>query len=370
MKIYKSTNVFDEALNRIRWLFDEFPNVIVSYSGGKDSTVIYELAMIVAREKKRLPLKVLFVDQEAEWELTIDQVRNIMYSSDVEPLWLQIPFRIENGASSIERFLICWEEARKDDWIREKDEIAIKENTYGIDHWYNVFNRFLKHRYPGVLTCYLAGVRTEESPSRFCGLTSVKTYKWVTWGKNAGGPKEQHYTLYPIYDWAVTDVWKAIHDNGWDYNKIYDVMYQYGVKLNNMRVSSLHHETAVRSLWYLQEVEPETYVKLVKRLKGVDMAGKMGVDNYFVRELPFMFASWKEYRDYLMKYLMGDDRSAKLLTIFKRHEKMYVDQIGSSVYKVHVQSILANDYLGIKIQNWERTLEPYLIRKGERSWKT
>lgn len=68
MKVYKKQSVYDAALDRIRYLFDEFPNVIVGFSGGKDSTVVLELALIVAREKNRLPLDVLFIDQEAEWQ--------------------------------------------------------------------------------------------------------------------------------------------------------------------------------------------------------------------------------------------------------------------------------------------------------------
>lgn len=57
--IYSQNNVFDEAMNRIRMLFDNFPEIIVCMSGGKDSTVVFNLAMIVAKERNRLPLKVL-----------------------------------------------------------------------------------------------------------------------------------------------------------------------------------------------------------------------------------------------------------------------------------------------------------------------
>ena len=39
MKFYLDENVYDAAIERIEYLFDEFDEVIVSFSGGKDSTI-------------------------------------------------------------------------------------------------------------------------------------------------------------------------------------------------------------------------------------------------------------------------------------------------------------------------------------------
>ena len=78
MKLYKSTNVFDEALKRINWLFDEFENIVVGCSGGKDSTVVLNLCLKVAEERNRLPLTVMFIDQEAEWQHTIDYMKTVL----------------------------------------------------------------------------------------------------------------------------------------------------------------------------------------------------------------------------------------------------------------------------------------------------
>lgn len=85
MKMFLKENVYDSALKRIRYLFDEFPNIVVAFSGGKDSTVCLQLALIVAREKKRLPLKVAFIDQEAEWDTVIDYIREVMYNPEIQP---------------------------------------------------------------------------------------------------------------------------------------------------------------------------------------------------------------------------------------------------------------------------------------------
>jgi len=88
MKILSSKNVYAAAIDRINYLYNEFPNIVVGMSGGKDSTTVFELTMRVARERGRLPLTVFFLDQEAEWTATIDYVRRIMHHPDVRPLWM------------------------------------------------------------------------------------------------------------------------------------------------------------------------------------------------------------------------------------------------------------------------------------------
>ena len=76
--IYLENNVFDEAMVRLRFIFDNHDDVIVSMSGGKDSTVLFHMALMVARELGRLPLKVFWLDQEAEWQATVDYMEKIM----------------------------------------------------------------------------------------------------------------------------------------------------------------------------------------------------------------------------------------------------------------------------------------------------
>jgi predicted phosphoadenosine phosphosulfate sulfurtransferase len=38
-QVVEDVNVYDAALERFRYLFDNFDKVVVSFSGGKDSTV-------------------------------------------------------------------------------------------------------------------------------------------------------------------------------------------------------------------------------------------------------------------------------------------------------------------------------------------
>jgi len=346
MKIYLKQNVWDAALERINWLFDEFENIIVNVSGGKDSTVIWNLALMVAEQRGRLPLKTMFIDQEAEWQATIDHIRLVMHDPRVEPIWLQIPIKIFNATSPFTPWLYCWEEGKE--WIREKEVNSRKVNCYGTDRFAQLFGAFTAAENPCAPACCIAGVRCEESPARYLGLTTYEVYKGATWGSVADKARK-HVTMYPIYDWSYVDVWKAIHDNHWPYCRLYDYMYQYGVPVRNMRVSNIHHETALTSLYYLQEVEPETWERVTQRLSGINTVGQM--QSHFSRPtgLPFMFKDWKEYRNYLLEHLIVDPAiQEKMRRQFAGEERHYEGKALEELIRMEISCILVHDYHGTK----------------------
>jgi predicted phosphoadenosine phosphosulfate sulfurtransferase len=352
MRIYRNLDVLEAARQRIRWIFSEFPNVVCNVSGGKDSTVLWHLALETAQELGRTPLKTFWIDQEAEWQSTVDIIREWMYHPDVEPHWLQVPFKIFNATSTTEHWLHAWDPEREEDWIHPADPIAIRENPYGTDRFHDLFKAFAKYHFPDQPCAFLNGMRAEEAPARSVGLTEQVTYKGETWGRTEDS-KRKHYSFAPLYDWSYLDIWKAIHSNGWPYNRHYDAQYRYGIPLPRMRVSNVHHETAVHSLFYMQEVEPETYERLCARIDGIDMAGKMGKDDYFVSDLPPMFQDWREYRDFLLEKLIDNaDWRERFEKRFAYHDRDF-SALGDMLYRVQVQSILTNDWEGEKMRHFE-----------------
>lgn len=353
-KFYLKQNVYDAARERIGYLYDEFEEVIVGFSGGKDSTVCVNLAIEVAKQKNRLPVKVLFIDQEAEWETVIDYVREVAARPEVEFYWFQIPLKIFNAASNQEQWFKCWEEGKN--WIRDKEPNSIKTNTYDTDEALSkILTAIIDKDYQGK-ACYIAGVRTEESPTRMMALTENLTYKHITWG-NANNKKREHYTFYPIYDWSYTDVWKAIHEHKWNYCRLYDYMYQYGITPKNMRVSSMVHEGGMKDLFRLQELEPETWDKMVARVRGVSTTTYLTQSSLMVKELPYMFNDWREYRDYLLDNLITDAKGKETLRkLFEVWDETFTfkSPIDDAACGVAITGILKNDFRMVGLGNFWR----------------
>lgn len=354
MKIYQKYDVLEASIKRIEYLFEEFENLAVCISGGKDSTVILNLALKVAEQKKRLPLNVVFLDQEAEWQHTIDFVRETFQDKRIVPVWIQCPMKLFNATSHTEDWLECWKE--NGEWMRPKEPNSIKVNVFGTDRFAQMFPAILNWLYPEKKACFLTGVRAEESPIRRIGLCTASTYKHITYGKILNKSKEQ-YNFHPLYDWSYKDVWHAIQKFGWPYCKLYDLMYQAGEKPRDMRISNLHHETAVMQLLFLQEIEPDTWKALVKRLGGINSTKHLAKESQKVpKELPEAFDSWKEMRDYLTEHLITDSEQREIFAKkWLQMDEQYAEiKSKESMHKTQVRALILNDYHLTTVTNWER----------------
>jgi predicted phosphoadenosine phosphosulfate sulfurtransferase len=106
---YRQGSVLDAARRRMGEVFDRFERVVVSVSGGKDSTVIHKLALDEALRRGRR-LEVFFQDQEAEYQSTIDVIREWMHDPRITPRWFQVPIRMTNATSHVDYWLHAWGE--------------------------------------------------------------------------------------------------------------------------------------------------------------------------------------------------------------------------------------------------------------------
>src|SRR5690606_652542 len=85
-KTYLDKTVLEAAQERIQFVFDRFDAICVSYSGGKDSTVLLQLALEEARRRDRV-IDVLFIDLEAQYRVTIETVEAVMLNDPHRRPW-------------------------------------------------------------------------------------------------------------------------------------------------------------------------------------------------------------------------------------------------------------------------------------------
>ena len=262
MKIYMKENVFDAAFARIERLYHEFGTIAVNSSGGKDSAIVMNMAILVARKLGKLPLDVIWLDQEYEWTETAKYMERLATNPDVRLHWYQIPSMLGNAFNAEDRFAHCW--WPEEEWIREKSPFSVKENTFGTYRFKELLDTI-----PDTLgfKVVLTGVRGEESRARMVGLTSGATYKDITWGAKSTYDKDC-YRFHPLYDWQYNDVWAAISKNKWDYNRVYDSFYKLGLPISKWRVSSLIHEQSFRDIFILQMVDKDMYQAISKKVAG------------------------------------------------------------------------------------------------------
>jgi len=121
-KIYLDKSVYEATIERLHLVFERFPRVCVSFSGGKDSTVLLNLTLDMARELGKGPVHVLFVDWESQYQMTIDHVADMMRRDDVVPWWICLPLTTDSGVSTYEPLWVAWDREKRDVWTRQFPE--------------------------------------------------------------------------------------------------------------------------------------------------------------------------------------------------------------------------------------------------------
>lgn len=349
MQKYSKDSVLEASINRIEFIFDNFENIIVSISGGKDSTVVAYLMLLEAKKRKR-KIGLYFLDEEVIYQSTNNQIEYLinLFPDNSYPLWYQIEFKLTNSTSLTEGQLISWENGKHKIWMRskneksikyrdwDKEEETIKNKSKGFGFYDAIDNIEKTHRN----TCFILGIRAVESMNRWRAVAKnplLINNKKIYWGsKKSNG----NYNLYPIYDWNYFDIWKYIYDNKLKYSKIYDYQFKKGIGISEMRVSSLIHEKAFKSIVDLPEFEPKTYDKLLKRIKGISLAQETGKNSklFRVRKLPKNYNSWLEYKNFLLKTY--PDKLKKDIFI-KRYSKQLNNEY---VARQQCRQLILNDY--------------------------
>lgn len=273
-KVGLGINVYEAARQRIAWTFDTFPRVYVSFSGGKDSTVMLHMVMdeAIARGRK---VGVLFVDLEGQYKLTIDHIQACydMYAEHTEPYWVALPIHLRNAVSQYESQWICWQPDRVEDWIRQPPAMAITAQEHFPFYRYAMeFEEFTPdfgHWYSGGQWCAcLVGIRSDESLNRWRTIAGHGTKFDRRPYTNYMG--ETLVNVYPIYDWRTEDIWTYHGKYGRPYNHLYDLMHKAGLSIHQARICQPYGDDQRRGLWLFHLIEPDTWARVVARVNGAN----------------------------------------------------------------------------------------------------
>lgn len=272
-KVYKrqftDRSVLDEAMDRMRTLFDRFDRVVVSFSGGKDSTVCLNLALMVARERGRLPLDVYIFDEEAIHPETVEYLARVAASPDVRFQWFCLPIQHRNACSRRSPYWHPWNPAERHLWVRDLPPGAITRAP-----WFRM-GMTMPDCAPFVFgpqhgtVADVRGIRAQESIRRL-RLVSMKIEdNWIA------APRNGHNSACsPIYDWTTEDVWRATREFGWDYNRTYDVFDKAGVAPHAQRVCPPYGEEPLGGLHQYAQCWPHLWHRMLARVPGANTAAR------------------------------------------------------------------------------------------------
>lgn len=272
--------MYDAAVERINAVFDDFEKVAVSFSSGKDSGTLLNICIDIARQRNR-KVGVLFLDLEAFYKLSIEYVEKMFSENEdvLKPYWVCLPMESPNSLSYLEPTWVWWDRESEPIWVRPmpKNKWVINDKNNPFDFYYDKmpFEEFIKFWAQwygqGTKTAQLVGIRTDESLNRFRAVAADNSqknlYKNWSWSTKID---DNTYSMYPIYDWAVEDIWTYYGKFGKPYNKTYDLMYRAGVSIHKMRIDEPFGNEAKAGLNLFRVIEPETWGRVVNRVSGAN----------------------------------------------------------------------------------------------------
>jgi len=305
MVVDPSLNVFDAARQRAEFIFEKYKTVIVSFSGGKDSTcvfyIMYETALRLKRE-----MHVLLFDEEIidpDTTAILEQTRllpNIIFH------WVCVPLmHTVRGLNRTHWW--PWDPAYKDVWARSQPSWAITEipgfskvSEDAIDNGMNRATRLLFDIPDNRPAINVVGIRTQESFNRLRAL--MGSGDWITQRPGLDYGK-------PIHDWKWSDVWKAIGEFKWPYSAFYDKMKLVGRSPHLQRVAPWGNAAQSRDVQFWPVFYPDFWDKAIRRLPELKAQARYGNTELFreVMNKPDAI-TWQQYAYILLDHLQPADR--------------------------------------------------------------
>lgn len=312
-RINPDLNVHDAAQARLAFLFEHFPRIYLSFSGGKDSGAMLNLLLDYMRAHgitRKIGLMIL--DNEANYEYSLQFMHRILRKNRdlLDIYWCCLPITLPCTVSAYDVDWQCWGEEDRARWIRPMpdDDYIVNLSNHPFDFftedmdYQSFWDGFGEWYSQGERTACLIGIRTVESLNRFRAIMNARkeSLHGARWTKRNS---EHVYNCYPLYDWRTEDIWTANAKFEWDYNELYNVFYLAGVPVHSMRVASPFMSESKSSLGLYRVIDPHVWAKLCARVQGANFVATYGKQiGYRSFKLPPNH-TWKSFTKFLLDTL-------------------------------------------------------------------
>jgi predicted phosphoadenosine phosphosulfate sulfurtransferase len=261
-------NVYDAAIGRLVEMYDRGHTVVVSVSGGKDSGVCLELAIVAATMTGRLPVLAVSRDEEIIYPGTPEYLDRVAARPDVKLDRYLVPRPIVNVFNRAAPYYWPFDDQVDPDlWVRPPPADAIRLAV--TDHP----RLTTPERYPadpGRETIVVLGLRVAESRARMYGLFSSGGYLMKP---DENGVRAARV----IYDWSDGDVWLGYKRFGWDHNRAYSDLARMGVPRGKLRVAPPAMNAAGAALLPIAaRTWPGWFARVARRLPGIKQGAMYG----------------------------------------------------------------------------------------------
>lgn len=255
-KRYLAVSVLDAARERIRRALDTFDSYAVCFSGGKDSQVVLHLVRDLATEMGRLPVPILFRDEEVIPDRVLDHVARYRLEPWARLHWFAVPLASHQFVLGVTTSYVQWDPARDPalpgsrGWVRPKPPFALVSEVGDA----RVFDQYTMDAYAAErmgldgAVCLFNGMRASEGIIRHRAVMSKLHECWIV---ACGNPRIR--LAKPIYDWEENDVLRYLWEDGSPICGAYRAQH---LVTGRLRVSTPLHAEAAKRIDALAREDP------------------------------------------------------------------------------------------------------------------
>lgn len=221
----------------LRLIEEAGENVGISFSGGKDSTVLLDLVRRVSPDAPAA-----FFDSGCEFRQTYEVIDH--YGVEIINPKMSLIEMCKHGG------YWGYEHPVDPDATFDFGKVLIDDPAKEFIRRHN-------------LKVVAMGLRAEESRSRFFNARQRGTLYFVKY--------MNVYHLCPLQYWSTVDIWAYITSRGLEYNKVYDIMENLNIPRARQRISTILGMDASQfgRYVYLKKIDHELWNRLAADFPGI-----------------------------------------------------------------------------------------------------